>query len=296
MGSTLPSCTKASGLGLASGSLCPRLTSPLQLTPDSLCSDTVLGQEKEGFVLVPRGRTAQGLTQYSLCSAHLPPPAPRCLKLSCFSSSSSASLSPVPPSLGFCKDFAAWASCQLWTGHVHRALRRPSWDHSCVHAGFPDTRQTPRAEKSSLFVLPVWVSDKGRQSIFIVLIELNTTKGLPPVSSHPSPFPIAPLASPCLTSLGCLLLPRAEQAGCLLCPPSQLWHGSGPAQKAGVCTPSPPLPGALAGGPADLALGELEHLHGLLHQALFVALSQQPVTGAKVAEKLGQKGTQREGW
>lgn len=42
--------------------------------------------------------------------------------------------------------------------------------------------------------------------------------------------------------------------------------------------------------PADLALGELEHLHGLIHQPLLVALSQQPVTGAKVAEKLGRKG------
>lgn len=56
--------------------------------------------------------------------------------------------------------------------------------------------------------------------------------------------------------------------------------------------PHPPLssPWAQAGGPADLALGELEHLHGLLHQPLVVALSQQPVTGTKVAEKLGQKG------
>lgn len=38
-----------------------------------------------------------------------------------------------------------------------------------------------------------------------------------------------------------------------------------------------------------LALRELEHLHGLLHQALLVALPQQPVTGTKVTEKLGQK-------
>lgn len=54
--------------------------------------------------------------------------------------------------------------------------------------------------------------------------------------------------------------------------------------------PHPPLAGARARGSADLALGELEHLHGLIHQPLLVALSQQPVTGAKVAEKLGRRG------
>ena len=37
-----------------------------------------------------------------------------------------------------------------------------------------------------------------------------------------------------------------------------------------------------------LALRELEHLHGLLHQALLVALPQQLVAGAKVSEKLAQ--------
>lgn len=44
-----------------------------------------------------------------------------------------------------------------------------------------------------------------------------------------------------------------------------------------------------------LALRKLEHLHGLLHQAFLVALPQQTVTGAKVAEKLGQKELKREG-
>lgn len=59
--------------------------------------------------------------------------------------------------------------------------------------------------------------------------------------------------------------------------------------------PSLPSPGAQAGGPTDLALRKLEHLHGLLHQAFLVALPQQTVTGAKVAEKLGRKELKREG-
>lgn len=37
-----------------------------------------------------------------------------------------------------------------------------------------------------------------------------------------------------------------------------------------------------------LALRELEYLHGLLPQALLIALPQQLVTGAEVAEKLAQ--------
>lgn len=48
-----------------------------------------------------------------------------------------------------------------------------------------------------------------------------------------------------------------------------------------------PVPGSQAIGPDDLILGELEHLHGLIHQSLIVALPQQPFTGTEVAEKLG---------
>lgn len=60
--------------------------------------------------------------------------------------------------------------------------------------------------------------------------------------------------------------------------------------------PMLPLPGAQAGDPADLVLGELEHLHGLIHQGLVIALTQQPLAGTEVAEELGQRGRRGKRW
>lgn len=68
-----------------------------------------------------------------------------------------------------------------------------------------------------------------------------------------------------------------------------------PARQATVCATPPPCPCSSGRQPADLALRELKHLHGLLHQALVIALLQQPVAGAEVAEKLVRNRAKKEG-
>lgn len=121
-----------------------------------------------------------------------------------------------------------------------------------------------------------------------VLIQLNNTKAVPLVSSPPRPLTF------CASSPWAVCSPGLSKQALSLSPPGWFWHRM-PLHTRLVCIP-PSLSASGSGRwPADLALRELEHLHGLLHQALVIALPQQPVTGTKIAEKLGQKGAKREG-
>lgn len=128
---------------------------------------------------------------------------------------------------------------------------------------------------------PGWESRKHQKSNNMCYVDLITCRKAPapPASRCPPHFILSP-------SFGCtplsrsVLSPQCEQASSLLASPQAALEPLHPCK----------LPGVLAGGPADLLLRELEHLHSLVHQGLIVALPQQPLTGTEVAEKLRQRG------